>query len=75
MDSTNERRVFNLIVETVKDTNTSQYFMLTPKVIVGLLVVPFNIFISLLQLLQDLKYSECVTVHTVHNGPEMLSCI
>ncbi len=33
MDSANERRVFNLIVDTVNKDNTSQYFMLTPKVL------------------------------------------
>ena len=32
MDSANERRVFDLIVDTVCQTDTSQYFLLTPKV-------------------------------------------
>lgn len=32
MDPTNERRVFELVVETVCRPNTSQYFLITPKV-------------------------------------------
>ena len=32
MDSSNERRVFDLIVDTVSSVGTSQYFLLTPKV-------------------------------------------
>ena len=32
MDSRNERKVFDLIVDTVSSANTSQYFLLTPKV-------------------------------------------
>lgn len=33
MDSNNERRVFDLIVDAVGQEDTSQYFLLTPKVI------------------------------------------
>ena len=34
MDPINERRVFNLIVSVVNKPNSSQYFLLTPKVCV-----------------------------------------
>lgn len=34
MDPNNERRVFELVVETACRPNTSQYFLITPKVIV-----------------------------------------
>ncbi|RZF32980.1 hypothetical protein LSTR_LSTR008693 [Laodelphax striatellus] len=36
MDEQNERRVFNTLVETVKKNTTSQYFLLTPKLLNGL---------------------------------------
>ena len=32
MDPTNERRVFELVAETACRPNTSQYFLITPKV-------------------------------------------
>ena len=32
MDPSNERRVFDLVVETVCRPGTSQYFLITPKV-------------------------------------------
>lgn len=32
MDPVNERKVFNLIVSVVNKPNSSQYFLLTPKV-------------------------------------------
>jgi len=32
MDPNNERRVFELVVETACRPNTSQYFLITPKV-------------------------------------------
>lgn len=32
MDATNERRVFELIVDITSMKNSSQYFLLTPKV-------------------------------------------
>ena len=32
MDPNNERRVFEVIVNTSSDENTSQYFLITPKV-------------------------------------------
>ena len=32
MDATNERRVFELIVDITSRSSSSQYFMLTPKV-------------------------------------------
>ena len=33
MDPNNERRVFDLVVETVCRPNTSQYFLITPKLL------------------------------------------
>lgn len=33
MDSSNERRVFDLLVRTISSSNSAQYFLLTPKVI------------------------------------------
>ncbi|XP_060521570.1 structural maintenance of chromosomes protein 5 isoform X2 [Cylas formicarius] len=33
MDANNERRIFELIVETTSQPNTSQYFLITPKLV------------------------------------------
>lgn len=33
MDPNNERRVFELVVQTACKENTSQYFLITPKVL------------------------------------------
>ncbi|XP_055128280.1 structural maintenance of chromosomes protein 5 isoform X3 [Symphalangus syndactylus] len=54
MDPINERRVFEMVVNTACKENTSQYFFITPK------------------LLQNLPYSEKMTVLFVYNGPHML---
>ncbi|XP_012309305.2 structural maintenance of chromosomes protein 5 isoform X2 [Aotus nancymaae] len=54
MDPVNERRVFEMVVNTACKENTSQYFFITPK------------------LLQNLRYSEKMTVLFVYNGPHML---
>ncbi|XP_077004529.1 structural maintenance of chromosomes protein 5 isoform X3 [Tamandua tetradactyla] len=54
MDPINERRVFEMVVNTACKENTSQYFFITPK------------------LLQNLPYSEKMTVLFVYNGPYML---
>ncbi|XP_054357680.1 structural maintenance of chromosomes protein 5 isoform X4 [Pongo pygmaeus] len=54
MDPVNERRVFEMVVNTACKENTSQYFFITPK------------------LLQNLPYSEKMTVLFVYNGPYML---
>ena len=54
MDADNERKVFNMIVETVcngdSDTKTSQYLFVTPK------------------LLLDLQYQPNMSVLVVNNG-------
>lgn len=34
MDAVNERRVFNLLVKMTGRPNSSQYFLLTPKVLI-----------------------------------------
>ena len=34
MDPSNERKVFELVVKTVCQKSTSQYFLLTPKVLI-----------------------------------------
>ena len=36
MDATNERRVFELLVQTSCYSSSSQYFLLTPKLLAGL---------------------------------------
>jgi chromosome segregation ATPase len=54
MDPVNERKVFNLIVDSVSGRSTAQYFLFTPK------------------LLHGLSFGPHVTVHCIHNGPEML---
>ncbi|KAB1279569.1 Structural maintenance of chromosomes protein 5, partial [Camelus dromedarius] len=54
MDPINERRVFEMVVNTACKENTSQYFFITPK------------------LLQNLPYSDKMTVLFVYNGPHML---
>ncbi|XP_063106135.1 structural maintenance of chromosomes protein 5 isoform X2 [Cavia porcellus] len=54
MDPINERRVFEMVVNTACKENTSQYFFITPK------------------LLQNLPYSEKMTVLFIYNGPHML---
>ncbi|KAM6183645.1 structural maintenance of chromosomes protein 5 isoform 2-T2 [Erethizon dorsatum] len=54
MDPINERRVFEMVVNTACEENTSQYFFITPK------------------LLQNLPYSEKMTVLFIYNGPHML---
>uniref|UniRef100_G3WER0 Structural maintenance of chromosomes protein 5 n=1 Tax=Sarcophilus harrisii TaxID=9305 RepID=G3WER0_SARHA len=54
MDPANERRVFEMVVNTACKETTSQYFLITPK------------------LLQNLTYSEKMTVLFVYNGPCML---
>ncbi|XP_054843000.1 structural maintenance of chromosomes protein 5 isoform X2 [Eublepharis macularius] len=54
MDPENERRVFDVVVETACRESTSQYFFITPK------------------LLQNLTYTEKMTVLLVYNGPSML---
>ncbi|XP_044515363.1 structural maintenance of chromosomes protein 5 [Gracilinanus agilis] len=54
MDPVNERRVFEMVVKTACKETTSQYFLITPK------------------LLQNLTYSEKMTVLFVYNGPYML---
>uniref|UniRef100_A0A4X1W410 Structural maintenance of chromosomes protein 5 n=1 Tax=Sus scrofa TaxID=9823 RepID=A0A4X1W410_PIG len=54
MDPINERRVFELVVNTACKENTSQYFFITPK------------------LLQNLPYSDKMTILFVYNGPHML---
>ncbi|XP_032866282.1 structural maintenance of chromosomes protein 5 isoform X2 [Tyto alba] len=51
MDPMNERRVFEMVVKTASKENTSQYFLITPK------------------LLQNLNYSDKMTVLFVYNGP------
>ena len=40
MDATNERRVFELLVETSCYRSSSQYFLLTPKLLPGLKYSP-----------------------------------
>ena len=40
MDPNNERRVFELVVKTACKENTSQYFLITPKV--RLYLPPFS---------------------------------
>ncbi|XP_064295494.1 structural maintenance of chromosomes protein 5 isoform X3 [Phalacrocorax carbo] len=54
MDPVNERRVFDMVVKTACKESTSQYFLITPK------------------LLQNLNYSNKMTVLFVYNGPFML---
>ncbi|XP_074934457.1 structural maintenance of chromosomes protein 5 isoform X3 [Phalacrocorax aristotelis] len=54
MDPVNERRVFDMVVKTACKESTSQYFLITPK------------------LLQNLNYSDKMTVLFVYNGPFML---
>lgn len=54
MDPVNERRVFDMVVNTACKENTSQYFFVTPK------------------LLQNLTYTDKMTVLLVYNGPSML---
>ncbi|XP_077200942.1 structural maintenance of chromosomes protein 5 [Paroedura picta] len=54
MDPVNERRVFDVVVETACKESTSQYFFITPK------------------LLQNLTYTEKMTVLLVYNGSSML---
>ncbi|XP_054996590.1 structural maintenance of chromosomes protein 5 isoform X2 [Sorex araneus] len=54
MDPINERRVFEMVVNTACKENTSQYFFITPK------------------LLQNLPYTDKMTVLFVYNGPHML---
>ncbi|XP_072215505.1 structural maintenance of chromosomes protein 5 isoform X2 [Excalfactoria chinensis] len=54
MDPVNERRVFEMFVKTACKENTSQSFLITPK------------------LLQNLTYSEKMTLLFVYNGPFML---
>ncbi|XP_032068719.1 structural maintenance of chromosomes protein 5 isoform X1 [Thamnophis elegans] len=54
MDPDNERRVFDVVVETACRKSTSQYFFITPK------------------LLQNLTYTEKMTILLVYNGSAML---
>lgn len=54
MDSSNERRVFNLIVDTVSSVGTSQYFLLTPK-------VSFSYRVCMLCLTMHVHHSCCKT--------------
>lgn len=87
MDPTNERRIFNLIVQSAYEG--AQYFLLTPKVREavsghvtqqsrGILPVCFRQAVvdvsCVVQLLQNLEYSEAVAIHLVHNGQEMMEC-
>ncbi|KAG9486766.1 hypothetical protein GDO78_006906 [Eleutherodactylus coqui] len=54
MDPVNERRVFEMVVNTACKETTSQYLFITPK------------------LLQNLTYTDRMTVLFVYNGPYML---
>lgn len=82
MDPINERRVFDIVVRTACKETTSQYFFITPKVRracrpvyvhLSLRVRTLNfIFGVCLQLLQNLKYADEMTVLCVHNGINML---
>ncbi|RZB38652.1 structural maintenance of chromosomes protein 5 [Asbolus verrucosus] len=56
MDANNERRIFDLLVESTSQPTTSQYFLITPKMF-------------MLQLVPNLQYSRSTMVHIVHNGP------
>lgn len=55
MDPQNERKVFELVVKTACSTNSSQYFLLTPK------------------LLQDLNYTDNITILCVFNGQHLIN--
>jgi len=71
MDPVNERRIFNLVVSLVSQPNSSQYFILTPKVLrIVLMHMAYSSLLSL-QLLKNLNYSSSVKVHIIGNGAEM----
>lgn len=75
MDPNNERRVFQFVAQTACKENTSQYFLLTPKVNSQLLnVINMKVIYidCLFQLLPDLEYNDKMTILCVYNGPWML---
>lgn len=74
MDPINERRIFNLIVQTAYEG--AQYFLLTPKVTPTCHVTVMWLCLCgcLTQLLQNLEYSEAVAIHIVNNGQELPPC-
>lgn len=61
MDPVNERKVFELVVNTVCKKTSSQYFLLTPKVILKLFVLTYvqtcnhSIVISVFVDIQDVR--------------------
>jgi len=72
MDPINERRIFNLIVQSAYAG--AQYFLLTPKVRGQVCMEYFMMNHVPFQLLQNLEYSEAVAIHLVNNGQEMMPC-
>jgi len=85
MDPNNERRVFELVVETACRPNTSQYFLITPKVQISFIasfkgheLFPTCKYVLKLcsfvwfQLLPDLTYNDKMTILCVFNGPSMV---
>lgn len=68
MDPINERRVFDLLVQTACRETSAQYFLLTPKVIVLNLIKPDFYQILPIQLLPGLNYSPNMKIHFVQNG-------
>ena len=79
MDPNNERRVFELVVETACRPNTSQYFLITPKVrrycpVSSLQLINSTEIIVFVwfQLLPDLTYNDKMTILCVFNGHFMV---
>ncbi len=58
MDAINERRVFDMLIETAVRRNSAQYFLLTPKLLTGLRYDPgHSTEVSLSTRHLEIKYS------------------
>lgn len=52
MDANNERRIFELLVDSTRQQDTSQYFFITPKV--------FLTFVLFVKILKGNNFSWCL---------------
>ena len=72
MDSRNERKVFDLIVDTVSSANTSQYFLLTPKVGTDKLQISVHVCSTMVVAFNVLPGVQLMVMYKCRKGPELL---